>query len=110
MTYFINDGTKFYVPKDFEEASFLNYRLDPENKSLRTLSDICYQEIANCAADILKEQGEMDLGDLVKQVSLVFGYKVLLQTKNAYLTRAIKDSSCKRNRIKVRESRVLLAE
>lgn len=110
VTYFINDGTRFYVPKDFEEASFLNYRLDPENKSLRTLSDICYQEVANCAADILKEQGEMDMADLVKQISLVFGYKVLLQSKNAYLTKAIKDSSCKRNRIKVRESRVLLAE
>ncbi len=106
----MNDGTAFYVVETFDEAQFVNYRLDDENKSRRTLSDICYQEVANCAADILKEQGEMDIADLAKQISLVFGFKTLLASKNAYLQRAIKDSSCKRNRIRVRENRVSLAD
>ncbi len=109
-THFMNDSNAFYVSKDFNEANFVNYRLDDENKSRRTLTDICYQEIANCAADILKEQGEMDIADLAKQISLVFGFKTLLASKNAYIQKAIKDSSCKRNRIRVRENRVSLAE
>ena len=110
IRHFMNDGTAFYVVETFDEAQFVNYRLDDENKSRRTLSDICYQEVANCAADILKEQGEMDIADLAKQISLVFGFKTLLASKNAYLQRAIKDSSCKRNRIRVRENRVSLAD
>ncbi len=108
--HFINEGGKFFVISSFDEAQFVNYRLDDENNSRRTLSDICYQEIANCAADILKEQGEMDIADLAKQISLVFGFKTLLKTKNEYLQKAIRDSSCKRNRIRVRENRVSLAE
>lgn len=106
----INGSVIFFVPSDFDESSFRNYRLDPENKSKRTLTDICYQEIANCASDILKEQGEMDIADLAKQISLVFGFKTLLASKNKYIQDALKDSNCKRNRIKIRESRVFLAE
>lgn len=105
-----NGSVTFFVPTDFDESSFRNYRLDPENKSKRTLSDISYQEIANCASDILKEQGEMDIADLAKQISLVFGFKTLLASKNKYIQDALKDSNCKRNRIKIRESRVFLAE
>ncbi len=108
--HFMNGSSKFYVPDNFIEAEYLNYRLDDANLSRRTLSDISYQEIANCAADILKEQGEMDIADLAKQISLVFGFKTLLASKNNYIQNAIKDSSCKRNRIRVRENRVSLAE
>lgn len=108
--HFMNGSSKFYVLNNFDESQYVNYRVEEENVSKRTLSDICYQEIANCAADILKEQGEMDIADLAKQISLVFGFKTLLASKNQYIQNAIKDSSCKRNRIRVRENRVSLAE
>lgn len=106
----IDDNIVFFAPISFDEASFRNYRIDESEDSKRTISDICFQEIANCAADILKEQGEMDLLDLTKQISLAFGYKSLPQSKNIYIQKALIDSNCKRNRIRIRENRVSLAK
>lgn len=110
ITHFVNETVTFYVPKSFDEGSFRNYRVDEQNISKRTLSDICYQELANAAADILKEQGEMSVADLAKQISLAFGYKTLPQSKNVYIQKAINDSNCKRNRIRIRGDRVSLAQ
>ena len=106
---FKNGEVLFYAPASFDETRYRNYRIDLEHSSQRTLTDICYAEIANACADVLREQGAMNIDDLAKQVSLLFGYKTLPVSKNTYLQKAIRDSNCKRNRIIINENQVALA-
>lgn len=46
----------------------------------RSGNEICQQEIKNAACYVLKNKGELSKDDLIKEVSLLFGYKRL--TKN----------------------------
>lgn len=96
---FLQGTTTFYASNEWDEPSYRNYRLEGENSSGRSMTDIPFAEISNCAADILEEQGSMNIDDLAKQVSLRFGFTTLNATRKAYLLKAIRASDCQRNRI-----------
>ena len=60
-----------------------NSEQDPDSYSLirsgsdRNIDEICLQEIKNAACYVLKQNGPMTKDDLIKEVSLLFGYKRL---------------------------------
>ncbi len=86
----------FYYPSGFVPEAWPYYRIDKsENK--RDIQDISYIEISNACSDIIYAQGKMSESDLIKQVSLLFGYEVVSEKRKTHIKNALREAIDKRH-------------
>jgi hypothetical protein len=73
--------SEFYWPSKQAMMTYKSYRPVSE----REMMDVPYQEIGNAMLDILVAQGAMTPEDLMKQISLCFGWSALKEKTRQYL-------------------------
>ena len=89
---FCGSDLRFLYPSREESFYYRFYRL-PDPGEAREVTSVSYHELGNAMRDILEDQGKMTASDLYKQVSILFGNKLLTRKAGEHLERALRGNA-----------------
>ena len=73
----ISNDIIFFWRKDQNPEEYLEYRVPISTEDIRTMDNICEEEIANAILDVVRIQFSMSKSDLIKETAKVFGFNEL---------------------------------